>query len=529
MKIEGLVVQVGTLPQEIQHMQFCLQKIDREQFNETTLQEIMPDALLLCSDLGANGVLALLEIVNQSAMTGLPVIVLDDGYHDELEYTVLQKGAADYLAAPFRDEILLWRVMGAVRRYKQYRQLQREVVEKNKELDHLVIQTLSAIANLVDSKDRYLKGHSVRVAAYARAIAEKLHKNEKEQQEIYYMGLLHDIGKIGIPDTLLMKKGRLTDSEYSVVQQHTVIGEELLRDFTVMPLASFVAGYHHERVNGTGYHKGLRGDEIPLTVKIVNIADAYDAMSTNRSYREKLSKEEIRRELERQRNEQFDSQMVDVMLELMEEDFTPQPILDMDSFSVSSLAGEGNALLQRLFLEYTEEIKALSSRDSLTGLWNRGYLESQIDAFLHSKRHTGAFVIMDLDHFKDVNDNYGHLAGDRLLIKFGAILQNLSREEDIVSRLGGDEFVVFLKDLDDTTVIQRKVELYMRTFSEKILEPKGYTTISISAGIALAPQHGNTFLELYRNADGALYYVKKHGRNGYKVYENGMTVCKGER
>ena len=79
MKIEGLVVQVGTLPQEIQHMQFCLQKIDREQFNETTLQEIMPDAVLLCSDLGANGVLALLEIVNQSAMTGLPVIVLDDG------------------------------------------------------------------------------------------------------------------------------------------------------------------------------------------------------------------------------------------------------------------------------------------------------------------------------------------------------------------------------------------------------------------------------------------------------------------
>ena len=138
-------------------------------------------------------------------------------------------------------------------------------------------------------------------------------------------------------------------------------------------------------------------------------------------------------------------------------------------------------------------------------------------------------MIMDLDHFKDVNDNYGHLAGDRLLIQFGAILQNLSREEDIVSRLGGDEFVVFLKDLGDTAVIQRKVELYMRTFSEKILEPKGYTTISISAGIALAPQHGNTFLELYRNADDALYYVKKHGRNGYKVYENGMTVCKGER
>ena len=105
-------------------------------------------------------------------------------------------------------------------------------------------------------------------------------------------------------------------------------------------------------------------------------------MSTDRSYREKLSKEEIRRELERQRNEQFDSQMVDVMLELMEEDFTPQPILDMDSFSVSSLAGEGNALLQRLFLEYTEEIKALSSRDSLTGLWNRGYLESQIVSIL---------------------------------------------------------------------------------------------------------------------------------------------------
>lgn len=128
-------------------------------------------------------------------------------------------------------------------------------------------------------------------------------------------------------------------------------------------------------------------------------------------------------------------------------------------------------------------------------------------------------MMLDLDDFKAVNDTYGHLAGDRLLIQFGAILQQLSREEDIVCRFGGDEFAVFLKDLNDAAVVQRKAELYIKTLWETLLEPQGYMTASVSIGIAMAPQQGNSFVELYQKADKALYYVKQNGKNGYRFYD----------
>ena len=500
--------------------QFHFVSIEEQVLTEEKVLELTPDLILLCAGQTEQIAIDLLTKLKEWTISGeIPVCILDFTGDASLEAMALKGGAIDYVAAPFDDVVLLWRLMRAIDAYRQYRALRQEVVNKENEIERLSMQTLSAIANLVDSKDRYLKGHSMRVAEYACAIAEKLHKSEKEIKDLYCMGMLHDIGKIGIPDTVFTKAGQLTDSEYSLVKQHTIVGKNLLEDLTRIPHASLVAGYHHEWIDGSGYSAGLRGEEIPFDARIINIADAYDAMNTDRSYRNRLSKEEIRQELEKGRGVQFDSQLVDIVLELMEENYEPQKSKRMEDFTISSLAEESNALLQRLFMEYTEEIKDISHKDALTGLWNRGYVESQVNAFLRTRRHVGTFMMLDLDDFKAVNDTYGHLAGDRLLIQFGAILQRLSREEDIVCRFGGDEFAVFLKDLNDAAVVQRKAELYIKTLWETLLEPQGYMTTSVSIGIAMAPQQGNSFVELYQKADKALYYVKQNGKNGYRFYD----------
>lgn len=499
---------------------FSFYTMEEPVISEVAIQELAPGLMILCMDVLTEPVMDILTRIKESTVIGeIPVIVLDAEHHAEIEAEALKSGAADYISLPFSEEALYWRMMRAVDQYHQQQGLRYEIACRERELERLSMQTLSAIANLVDSKDRYLKGHSMRVAEYSCAIAEKLHMSAQEQKDLYYMGMLHDIGKIGIPDTVFAKAGQLTDSEYSLVKQHTIAGEHLLKGITSIPHVADAAGYHHERPDGQGYFRGLKGQDIPMVARIVTIADAFDAMNTDRSYRSRLTPDEIRAELEKGRDTQFDGRLVDIMLELMAEGYEPQASARMENFNISSLAEEGNALLQRLFLEYTEEIKDISYRDSLTGLWNRGYIENQVNAFLRTRRHSGTFLMMDMDNFKQVNDSYGHLAGDNLLIQFGAILQRLSREEDIVCRFGGDEYVVFLKDLDNVEVVRRKAALYIQKLHEDVLQPLGYEQTSVSIGISMAPQQGNTFLELYQKADKALYYVKQHHKNGFQIYD----------
>lgn len=522
MEKKGFILQVGKAAPLSAGLskQFQVEYLPETELTEQQVLKLRPDLILLCAETTAQAAMQLLTKLKEWTISGeIPVCILDYTGETHWEAAALKGGAFDYVAVPCDDDVLLWRLMRTIDSYRQFKAVRQEVVNKETQIERLSMQTLSAIANLVDSKDRFLKGHSMRVAEYACAIAEKLHCSEKEIKDIYYMGMLHDIGKIGIPDTVFTKAGRLTDSEYKLVQQHTIVGKNLLEDLTRIPHAALVAGYHHEWLDGSGYSTGLRGEEIPFDARIVNIADAYDAMNTDRSYRDRLSKDEIRQELEKGRGSQFDSQLVDIMLELMDEGFEPRKAKQMENFTISSLAEESNALLQRLFLEYTEEIKDISHKDALTGLWNRGYVESQVNAFLRTRRHVGTFMMLDLDDFKAVNDTYGHLAGDRLLIQFGAILQQLSREEDIVCRFGGDEFAVFLKDCNDEAVVRRKAERYIKTLWETLLQPNHYESTSVSIGIAMAPQHGNSFVELYQNADKALYHVKQHGKNGYHFYE----------
>ncbi len=184
----------------------------------------------------------------------------------------------------------------------------------------LASQTIMALSNAVEAKDLYTKGHSQRVANYSKEIARRMGYSEEQLDDIYYIGLLHDIGKLGVGDAVINKTGRLTDEEFAEIKRHPEIGYDILKIITEIPDISIGARYHHERVNGGGYPEGLRGDEIPEIAKIIAVADAYDAMTSNRSYREVMPQQKVRGEIERNAGTQFAPEVARIMLQMIDED-----------------------------------------------------------------------------------------------------------------------------------------------------------------------------------------------------------------
>ena len=195
-----------------------------------------------------------------------------------------------------------------------------ELVEKQKAIKELFVQTVTALSEAVDAKDRYTSGHSKRVAEYACMIAVRMGKSKEEQEEIYRAGLLHDVGKIRIPVDIINKAGKLTDEEFNIIKVHPVTGYHILRGISGNRPIAIAAKYHHERYDGKGYPNGLEGDKIPETARILGVADSYDAMTSNRSYRQALPQAVVRNEIEKGRGTQFDPEIADIMLQMIDED-----------------------------------------------------------------------------------------------------------------------------------------------------------------------------------------------------------------
>ena len=187
-------------------------------------------------------------------------------------------------------------------------------------------ETIMAIANTVDAKDVRTSQHSARVAEYSVMIAQRMGFNKKERENLFKAARLHDIGKIAIPDRILNKPARLTDEEYAVMKSHTLRGEEILSGFTLVEHIKEGALYHHERYDGRGYPKGIKGEAIPLYGRIIGVADAFDAMTANRIYRNQMDIDYVLNELRKGRGTQFDPDVVDVFLSILEEG-----IIDLDS------------------------------------------------------------------------------------------------------------------------------------------------------------------------------------------------------
>ncbi|MCI5612997.1 MAG: response regulator [Agathobacter sp.] len=203
---------------------------------------------------------------------------------------------------------------------KNIREFQRKERESRERLDELNTNIIRALAYTIDAKDRYTSGHSQRVADYALAIAKRMGKTEEEQKIIYYAGLLHDIGKIRVPEELINKPGGLTEDEFNQIRVHPVSGYHILKDIHEDIRIAYGAKYHHERYDGKGYPNALEGENIPEIARIIGVADSYDAMASDRRYRDALPQEVIRSEFEKGRGTQFDKEIADIMIQMIDED-----------------------------------------------------------------------------------------------------------------------------------------------------------------------------------------------------------------
>lgn len=198
-------------------------------------------------------------------------------------------------------------------------------------------QTATALVTAIDAKDTYSHGHSIRVAEYSERIAKELGMNEEEVREVYYAGLLHDVGKLGVPNHIINKKGKLTDEEYDIIKLHPVMGNQILSSISEYPYLSIGAHFHHERYDGKGYPNRLKGDDIPKIARIISVADAYDAMSSKRSYRDIIPQQIIREEIVKGAGTQFDPTIAKIMQHLIDVDTEYQM---REKHAMSELAGK---------------------------------------------------------------------------------------------------------------------------------------------------------------------------------------------
>ncbi|MDE5679678.1 MAG: HD domain-containing protein, partial [Lachnospiraceae bacterium] len=194
-----------------------------------------------------------------------------------------------------------------------------KLIVKQKENKIFKDQMIQAFATCIDLKDKYTKGHSFRVAKYAAKLAEKMGYDRDKVAEIYDIALLHDIGKITIPDDILNKPQELTDEEYAIMKQHAKNGYDILKKIEISPELSLGAGYHHERIDGHGYPFGKKGEEIPKIAQIIAVADTFDTMNSTRPYRKRLKREDILAELRRIAGTQLNEEIVQLMIAMIED------------------------------------------------------------------------------------------------------------------------------------------------------------------------------------------------------------------
>ena len=192
-----------------------------------------------------------------------------------------------------------------------------EELKKKEEQNKLLIREIvTAFSKAVDMKDKYTNGHSVRVAKYTAMLAKELGIDDETVEKYYNIALMHDVGKIGVPEDVLNKAGKLTDEEFEMIKSHTTMGYDTLKEISVMPELAIGAFSHHERPDGKGYPKGLKGDDIPRVSQIIAVADTFDAMYSNRPYRKRMNFDKVISIIKEVSGTQLASDVVDAFLRL---------------------------------------------------------------------------------------------------------------------------------------------------------------------------------------------------------------------
>ena len=254
--------------------------------------------------------------------------------------------------------------------FRKIRMHIKKVEESQRKLENMNEKMVTTIARTIDARDRYTNGHSQRVAKYAMELARRMGKTENEQKEIYYAALLHDVGKIHVPDAIIHKPSKLSEEEFAHIRLHPISGYYILKDIDEMDMIARGSRWHHERYDGNGYPNGLAGEGIPEVARIIGVADAYDAMTSNRSYRQIMPQEKVREEIENGKGTQFDPQIADIMLEMIDEDVLYQMKQKCDTTKNILIAdGDSQAtdIIEHILQNETEYIvhKSSSGKEAL--------------------------------------------------------------------------------------------------------------------------------------------------------------------
>ncbi len=267
--------------------------------------------------------LELLQIIRETYPDVVVIIVTAYG---DLDHAIaaMRLGASDYVVKPFDLDQMINAVRQALRLRqrnvaRRYIEFQSQIHRSGEAGHRLLLSTVMALANSLEAKDPYTVGHSQRVAALAERLARALGLRESEIEYIRLAGLLHDIGKIGIRETVINKPGPLTPSEYAHIQTHPLISERILLPVAELNGALHMIRSHHERWDGSGYPDGLKGLDIPVGARILAIADAYDAMTSQRPYRPPLPHEVALREIEKGAGQHFDPTLSRLFLQITAE------------------------------------------------------------------------------------------------------------------------------------------------------------------------------------------------------------------
>jgi len=292
------------------------------------LKQQIPDLILLdvyMPQMDGHEVLRRLKDIE--AYVDIPVVFLTGDEDESTEIQGFSEGATDFLRKPLRKAVAIQRLNRILELSYLQKNLKREVERqtevaerRRRKVERMSLQMVQALANTIDAKDSYTNGHSTRVARYSVMLAGRMGYTGEKLERVQYAALLHDIGKIGIPREIINKPSRLTEEEYEIIKTHPAIGGSILAEITEISDIAVGARWHHERYDGKGYPDGLMGVEIPEIARIIGVADAYDAMTSKRSYREVLSQEIVRAEIEKGKGSQFDPVIAEHMIQIIKKD-----------------------------------------------------------------------------------------------------------------------------------------------------------------------------------------------------------------
>ena len=391
-----------------------------------------------------------------------------------------------------------------------------ELAERTEEQKEMVMQTITAIANTIDAKDEYTQGHSHRVAQYSAMLAQELGKSREETDRIYYVALLHDIGKIGIPDSVLHKPGRLTPEEYELIKQHPTIGANILKDIRSFPGLDVGAQYHHERYDGKGYPYGKAGDEIPEHARIVGVADTFDAMNSNRVYRKHFTKEYIINELRQGSGTQFDPVVAEAMVSIVKsgrlddvtDSYSPLPGR-VNSAESDALITANKMLLDSLVFEHSE-------RYLLEALSNEATVQRVTDDISEQlKQEQGILMLLELDDIITVSRQRGYLQMDNCLAHIADVLVN--RDDLLVCRMEGESFLIYRPGRVTYEEAIYITDQLRKEIKKKLGEKHEFDKMTFSIGAAVSDTNEKMFHRMLSDAEKALYHIKQERRDSYYI------------